>query len=66
MIDRYTRPEMGNIWSAEARFEAMLQVEIHTLDALVQRGVVPQAVPDEVREKGRINVDRIAEIEAVY
>jgi adenylosuccinate lyase len=65
MIERYTRPEMGNLWSPKARFEAMLKVEIYTLEALAKRGVVPKEVPAEVRDNAVINTDRIDEIEAV-
>ncbi len=65
MIERYSRPEMASLWDADARFGAMLQVEIYTLRALAKRGVVPDQVPDEVEKNAVIDVDRIAEIEAV-
>jgi len=65
MIERYSRPEMAGIWSPEARFGAMLKVEIFALEALARRGIVPPEVPAEVRDKAVIDVDRIAEIEAV-
>ncbi len=65
MIERYTRPEMGTLWDANARFSAMLKVEIYALRALAQRGTVPAHVPDEVERNATINVARIAEIEAV-
>lgn len=65
MIERYTREEMGRLWTAEARFGYMLDVEVFALEALARRGIVPADVPKEVREKGKINTERIAEIEAV-
>ncbi len=65
MIERYTREEMGRLWTAEARFGYMLDVEIFALEALAQRGIVPASVPKEVRKKATINTGRIAEIEAV-
>jgi len=64
MIERYTRPEMGRIWGPEARFSAMLQVEVHALRALEARAIVPMGVADEVEKGARIDVARIAEIEA--
>jgi adenylosuccinate lyase len=64
MIERYTRAPMGALWAPEARFTAMLQVEAHALRALERRGVVPAGVADEVAREGRIDVARIAEIEA--
>jgi len=64
VIERYTRPEMGALWAPEARFAAMRQVEVHALRALERRGIVPAGVADEVEQDGRIDVARIAEIEA--
>lgn len=42
MIDRYTRPEMGNIWTEENRFKAWLEVEILACEAWVKLGEIPQ------------------------
>ena len=38
MIDRYTRPEMGKLWSEEARLERWLAVELALVDVLAERG----------------------------
>ena len=43
MIPRYTRPEMGAIWSDQRRFETWLEVELAATDALAEAGVVPAA-----------------------
>lgn len=42
MIDRYTRPEMGNIWTEENRFKAWLEVEILACEAWVKLGEIPE------------------------
>ncbi|MDH4228892.1 MAG: adenylosuccinate lyase [Nitrospirota bacterium] len=64
MIERYTRPRMGRLWSEEARFRYMLKVELYALKALNQRGIVPDGIVEEVEQKATINVARVAEIEA--
>jgi adenylosuccinate lyase len=64
VIERYTRPEMGVLWTPEARFGAMLKVEVYTLRALERRGIVPAGVADELERGARIDPARIAEIEA--
>jgi adenylosuccinate lyase len=64
MIERYTRAEMGRLWAPEARFSAMLQVEVYTLKALEAREIVPKGVADEVEKGAVIDPARIAEIEA--
>ena len=63
MIPRYTLPEMGALWTDEARFAAMLRVEMAALRAVEKRGLVPAGVADEVGTKARIDVERIAELE---
>ncbi len=63
MIRRYTRPEMGAVWSDEARFAAMLRVEIAVARAEVSRGMVPAAAFSTIVARARIDVDRITEIE---
>ena len=63
MIRRYTRPEMGAAWSDEARFGAMLRVELAVARAQVSRGMVPAAAFAVIDERARIDVARIAEIE---
>ena len=63
MIRRYTRPEMGAAWSDEARFAAMLRVELAVAKAQVARGMVPADAFAVIAERARIDVARIAEIE---
>ena len=63
MIDRYTRPEMGAIWTEENRFKAWLEVEILRCEAWSVLGVIPKEDVQKIREKATFNVDRIKEIE---
>jgi adenylosuccinate lyase len=63
MIPRYTLPEMGAIWTDQARFEQMLRVEIAVARAQVSRGMVPAKALKAIEGRVRVDVDRIAEIE---
>ncbi len=63
MIRRYTRAEMGAVWSEEARFAAMLRVELAVAKAQVARGMVPGEAHAAIARRARVDVDRIAEIE---
>ena len=63
MIKRYTLPEMGAIWSEEARFEHMLRVELAVSRAQARRGRVPQDVLAAMEARASIDVDRIEELE---
>ena len=64
MIARYTRPEMGHIWSDDNKYRSWLTVEIAASQALARAGMVPQQAADIIRDKGNFTVDRINEIEA--
>jgi len=64
LIDRYTRPEMGRIWSDENKYRCWLTVEIAASQALARAGIVPQTAADAIRDRGDFTVDRINEIEA--
>ncbi|MPZ76194.1 MAG: adenylosuccinate lyase [Deltaproteobacteria bacterium] len=64
MISRYTRPEMGRIWSEENSFQKWLDVEILAAEALAQMGRVPKAAIARIKKNARFKVDRIREIES--
>jgi adenylosuccinate lyase len=64
MIARYTRPEMGRIWSDANKYQCWLTVEVAASQALASFGLVPQSAADTIRDKGAFTVDRITEIEA--
>ena len=64
MIGRYTRAEMGRVWSEENRFQKWLDVELAATETLADAGIVPREAAAKLRERARINVARINEIEA--
>lgn len=64
MISRYTRPEMGRIWSEENSFQKWLDVEILAAEGLARMGRVPKAAISRIRKKARLDVKRIRAIEA--
>src|SRR5262245_59735280 len=63
MIERYTRPEMGRIWSEENGFQKWLDVEILAAEGWAQLGKVPKAAIVRIRKKARFDVKRIRAIE---
>lgn len=63
MIARYTRPEMGRIWSEENKYRQWLNVELAAAEALSERGEVPPEAARALREHADFDVARIAEIE---
>jgi len=63
MIQRYTRPEMGRIWSEENSFQKWLDVEILAAEGLARLGKVPKAAIARIRKKARFDVKRIRAIE---
>ena len=65
MIQRYTRPEMGRIWSDENKFQTWLEVEIAAAEAFAERGEVPAEAARALREHAGFDVARILEIEVV-
>ena len=64
MIARYTRPEMSRVWSDENRFQKWLEVELAASETLAEAGVVPREAAAILRQRARVDVARINEIEA--
>jgi len=64
LIARYTRPEMGRIWSDENRFRTWLTVEVAATETLAAAGVVPKEAAKAIRERAGFTLERIHEIEA--
>lgn len=64
MIERYTRPAMGRLWTDEHKYATWLRVELLALEAWADLGVVPREAVAEIRAKAAVDPARIAEIEA--
>ena len=65
MIDRYTRPQMGAIWTQQRKYECWLDVELAVCQAMEEMGQVPRGIAKRIRKKVSINPARIAAIEQV-
>ena len=63
MINRYSRPEMANIWTEENKYRAWLEVEILADEAWAELGEIPKEDVALIREKADFDIDRILEIE---
>jgi len=63
MIDRYTRPEIGAVWSDEHKYGAWLAVEIAACEAHAKLGNIPMDALAKIKEKASFNVSRILSIE---
>jgi adenylosuccinate lyase len=63
MIERYTRPEMGRIWTLENKYRKWLQVELAVCEALSEQGRIPPQDLRVIKERANFDVARIAEIE---
>jgi len=63
MIERYTRPEMGQIWSEESKYRAWLEIELATAEALAETGQVPKEAARSLRQHAGFQVARIQAIE---
>jgi adenylosuccinate lyase len=64
VIPRYTRPDMGRIWSDENRFRTWLTVEVAATETLAEAGMVPKDAARAIRKRANFDLQRIHEIEA--
>lgn len=64
MIERYTRPEMGRVWTDENRYQKWLDVEIAACEAMAHEGMIPKEALAQIKSRAGFSVDRILEIEA--
>ncbi|HZJ45110.1 MAG TPA: adenylosuccinate lyase [Pyrinomonadaceae bacterium] len=65
MIDRYTLPEMGALWSEQNKFQKWLDVEIAVCEVHAERGTIPVEALQEIKARASFSVDRINEIEKI-
>jgi adenylosuccinate lyase len=63
MIERYTLPEMGRIWSEQSKLEKWLQFEILACEALAQLGEIPNDAVERIKKHARFDAARVKEIE---
>src|SRR5436189_5119862 len=63
MIDRYTLPEMGALWSEETRFQKWLDVEIAVCEVHAEMGTIPPDALEQIKSRAKFSVERINEIE---
>lgn len=63
MIKRYTRPEMGELFSQVSRFNFLLEVEIAVAKAQAELGIIPKSAAKNIASKAKFSVERIDEIE---
>lgn len=65
MIERYTYPEMGAIWTLQHEFEVMLDIEIAACEAMAELGQIPKSAAANIRAKAKFDLERVKEIEKV-
>jgi adenylosuccinate lyase len=63
MIERYTLPEMGGVWSDENKFNTWLKIEILACEALAEIGEIPSEAVEVIRRKAAFDLKRVLEIE---
>jgi adenylosuccinate lyase len=63
MIERYTLPEMGRLWSEKNKFQKWLDVELAVCDVHAEMGTIPREALQEIKSRARFSVQRINEIE---
>src|SRR5436189_693477 len=63
MIDRYTLPEMGALWSEETKFQKWLEVEIAVCEVHAEMGIIPAEALEQIKSRAKFSVARINEIE---
>jgi adenylosuccinate lyase len=63
MIDRYTLPEMGALWSEQNKFQKWLDVEIAVCEVHAENGTIPREALEQIKARAAFSVARINEIE---
>ena len=64
VIERYTLPEMGNLWTEAYKLKTWLQVEIAACEAQAELGYIPSEAVEEIKAKANFDPKRVLEIEA--
>jgi len=63
MIERYTLPEMGSVWSEESKLKTWLDIELAVCRAYAKKGLIPQECLRTIEEKAGFDVERVKELE---
>ncbi|MSO65677.1 MAG: adenylosuccinate lyase [Alphaproteobacteria bacterium] len=63
MIDRYSRPEMAQVWAPKTRYRIWFEIEAHACDAMAELGLIPREAAQAIWQRGRFDVARIDAIE---
>jgi adenylosuccinate lyase len=63
MIERYTLPEMGALWTEESKFQRWLEVEIAVCEVHAEMGTIPRDALEQIKSRAKFSVERINEIE---
>ena len=63
MIERYTLPEMGALWTEQNKFQKWLEVELAVCEVHAEMGTIPREAVEQIRSRARFSVERINEIE---
>ena len=63
VIDRYSRPQMANIWADQRKFEIWLEIELLAVEAMAELGQIPREDAAEIRKKAKFSIPDILEIE---
>src|SRR6266550_3549528 len=63
MIERYTLPEMGALWSEQSKFQKWLEVEHAVCEVHAEMGTIPQEALEQIKSRAKFSVERINEIE---
>jgi len=63
MIDRYTLPEMGALWTDESKFQKWLEVELAVCEVHAEMGTIPRDALEQIKAGAKFSVARIREIE---
>lgn len=63
MIQRYSRPQMREIWTEQRKLEIWLQVELLAAEALVEEGLIPQKDFNQMKSRAAFNIERCKELE---
>ena len=63
MIERYTLPEMGRLWTDQHKYQTWLKVEVAVCEAQAELGYIPADAVEEIKSKANFDTDRVNEIE---